>query len=549
MAVPPNVRRRTDALTFVCFLLLGLVLFRPVLDAFFLSDDFDLLEGVRRGGPLGLWTWGSNFFRPLVSLSLYTDLAISGLHPLGFHLTNVVVHALCALLVYRNAKALGLAHATGVLAGILFLALPSHGEPVAWISGRTDLLAAVFGLSSFHCYLKFKNEERAGFLIGSLCLWFLGLCAKESVITLPGIVLVCEMLHLGPPSSQRRRKHRWLGILGFVGMSGVYLVVRRTVIGKWIGGYGTAVHMQHDPIELVTNLVLYPLRALLSHLPAALLPQDLPATGVQQVAIEALRRYVPAGGRVLLGVGFLVAAAGAGWLGLRWARRLSRSQALTLGFLIVAFYVALLPVVNLRVTMLSTDGERFLYFPSAFAVTAVAAALRSGLRRPWLQRVVVAGLLLFYVAMLGYSTGNFRDAGRTTEDLVRQLRSEPAATPMIVTNLPDDIGGAYVFRNGLGAALRLFADPARELLVLTRHTMLHADDEVAVLRIGDMLSIRLRDPRSRFFSIATPEPGTPLFGTYELADCGRTSCYVRLLPSKTPYVLRAYSRGALRPIE
>ena len=549
MAVPPHVRRRTDALTFVCFLLLGLVLFRPALDSFFLSDDFDLLEGVRQGGPFGIWSWGSNFFRPLVSLSLYTDLAISGLNPLGFHLTNVVLHALCALLVHRNARALGLDHATGVLAGITFLALPSHGEPVAWISGRTDLLAAVFGLASFSCYLTFKNEERAGFLILSLGLWFLGLCAKESVITLPGIVLICEMLHLGPPSSQRRRRQRWLGVSGFVVMSGVYLVVRRTVIGKWIGGYGTAVHMQHDPGELVTNLVLYPLRMLLSHLPAALLPEDLPATGVQQLALGALRRYVPAWGRVLLGAGILAAAAGLGWLGRRAARRLSRAQALTLGFLIVAFYVALLPVVNLRVTMLSTDGERFLYFPSAFAVTAVAAVLRAGLRRPWLQRAAIAGLLLFYVTMLGYSSRNFRDAGRTTEQIVRQLRSEPAATPLIITNLPDDIGGAYVFRNGLGAALRLFEIPARELLVLTRHTMLHPDDEVAVLRGADGLSIRLRDPRSYFFSIATPAPGTPFFGQYELGDCGRTSCSVRLRAIKTPYALRSYSGGKLRAVE
>jgi len=106
-----------------------------------------------------------------------------------------------------------------------------------------------------------------------------------------------------------------------------------------------------------------------------------------------------------------------------------------------------------------------------------------------------------------------------------------------------------VFRNGLDAALRLFAGSSSAVLVLTQHTMLHADDEIAVTSSSDMLSVRLLDPRNYFFSIATPVPGTPLFDEYQVTTSGRTSCAFHLRHLKSSYALRYYSHGALHPLK
>ena len=547
VAPSPRAAGPSEALILFLFVVLGVVLFAPILGSFFLADDFTLLEAVRKGGPLGAWWRGASFFRPLVSISLYVDHAVSGLRPFGFHLTNVLAHAGCAFLVYRVTAALPLDRLTALLAGIAFLTLPAHSEPVAWISGRTDVLAALGGLFALDCYLRFRLGGRRRLLLWALVLSFIGLCAKESVIPLCGIIFFADLLLVRPPSARPRRAHWLLGTLSFLAVASAYLLIRRAVLGKWIGGYGAAVHLNKDPMLLGANLMLYPLRTLLAQLPTAVFPPDIPTTGVQQAVAEVLRRSLPIAALRGLCVLVVLAAGGLGWLALRGARkRLSRPQALTLGFLVVATYLALLPVLNLSVSLLNSDGERFLYFPSAFAVMALVALLRFVLPTVFCQRMAFALLLLFYVVMLNYSNSHWRAAGRLSERLIAQLRREPAEPPLLLANLPDSIGGAFVFRNSHEAALRLFDPTPREVFVLTRHTLLHVEDEVAVTRAKGVLAVQLLEPRDYFYSITPPPPGTAVSGEYVVQTQGRTGCTLQL-PQRS-YALRFYSGGALHPV-
>ena len=546
---------RTEALTLLLFLLAGLALFAPILGSFFLSDDFTLIELVRTGGPLSVWWRGAGFFRPLISLSLYADHSISGLSPLGYHLTNVLAHSGCAFLVYRIALALGLGRLTAGLCGVIFLALPSHSEPVAWIAGRTDVLAALFGLAALDSYLRFRRHGRRGALAAAVALFFVGLCAKESVVTLFAIVFFADLLLVIPTAQPSPRRHRLLGTVVFVTAGGVYLLVRRAMVGQWIGGYGAAVHLKPDLFQVVANLVLFPLRALGSQVPAALLPRSLPNTGVQQALLYGLRAHLPGWAVLALAAAATAGAAALGFWAVRSARRrLVRAQVLTLGFCVIAFYVALLPVLSLSVSLLSSEGERFLYFPSAFAVLAAVALLRFWLRSRWAQRTVFALLLLFHVAALGYANHNWQAAGQLTEQLVAQLREEPAEPPLLLLNLPDSIGGAFVFRNGLESALRLFDQTPRAVFVLTVHTLLDTDDEVAVTaaappaRPTPELTVQLAEPRANFYSITTPPPASRLAGSYEVVTADRSRCVFRLRGVQSPYALRYYSGGVLHPL-
>lgn len=547
---------RTEALILVLFMLAGLALFAPILGSFFLSDDFTLIELVRTGGPLSLWWRGAGFFRPLVSLSLYVDHSISGLSPLGYHLTNVLAHSGCAFLVYRIALGLGLGRLTAGLCGVIFLALPSHSEPVAWISGRTDVLAALFGLAALDSYLRFRRQGTSGALALAVALFFVGLCAKESVVTLFAIVFFADLLLTFQAAGPAPRRHRLLATLVFFFAGGVYVLVRRAMVGQWVGGYGAAVHLRPNLLQMVANLGLFPLRALGSQVPAALLPRSLPSTGVQQ-ALLGLRAHLPGWALLLFAA---AALAGAATLGSRVVgaarRRLTRAQLLLLGFCIIAFYVALLPVLSLSVSLLGSEGERFLYFPSAFAVLAAVALLRFGLRSRWAQRAVFTLLLLFHVAALGYANHNWQAAGQLTEQLVAQLREEPAAPPLLLANLPDSIGGAFVFRNGIESALRLFDQTPRAVFVLTLHTLLDSDDEVTATTVAAApparsaaeLTIQLAEPRAYFYSITTPPPASRFAGTYEVAATEQSRCVLRLSGIKTPYALRYFSGGVLHPL-
>lgn len=546
------VRRPGDALICLLFLTAGVVLFAPILGAFFLSDDFTLLEAIKNGGPLGIWWRGANFFRPLVASSLYLDYRLYGLHPFGFHLTNVLLHSGCAFFVYRIAAALTLDRLTALLSGVAFVALPAHSESVSWISGRTDILASLFALAALDVWM--RRDGRTSRLVLALLLSFVGLCAKESVITLCAIVFFWDWLLARPATAARPRSHRMLGVAAFVTAGGVYLAVRRAVLGKWLGGYGAAVHFKPDLPQVLVNLVLFPLRAITAPIPVALLPRDASTTGVQQAVMQSLRQQLPLW--ALLPI--LAAAVAAGlwvlWRVIQRVRgRLGRPQLLTLGFLLAATYLALLPVLSLSVSLLGSEGERFLYFPSAFLVIAVVALLRFILRGAAMQRTVFALLLFFYVAMLGYSNHNWRRAGTLSERIITQLLQEPAEPPLLLINLPDNIGGAFVLRNGVEAALRVFAATPPVVSALSVHTLISQADAVAVTATAEprsmQLSLQLLEPRAYFFATSTPPPASRLHGDYAIPIQEPHRCTFVLRGITSPFALRYYSGGELHSLE
>ena len=74
------------------------------------------------------------------------DCQLFGLKPWGHHLTNVLLHALNAALVFRVAARL-----TGALGGACWWRRclrwhPLHVESVAWVAERKDVLSGFFGL-------------------------------------------------------------------------------------------------------------------------------------------------------------------------------------------------------------------------------------------------------------------------------------------------------------------------------------------------------------------------------------------------------------------
>jgi tetratricopeptide (TPR) repeat protein len=84
------------------------------------------------------------FFRPLVTLSYRLDVVLHGATPFGFHLTNVILHATVAVLVFAWMRRLGAAVLPAAAATALWALHPRLTESVTWISGRTDVLAALF---------------------------------------------------------------------------------------------------------------------------------------------------------------------------------------------------------------------------------------------------------------------------------------------------------------------------------------------------------------------------------------------------------------------
>ncbi|HEX6624296.1 MAG TPA: hypothetical protein VF064_11325, partial [Pyrinomonadaceae bacterium] len=122
------------------------------------------------------------------------------------------------------------------------------------------------------------------------------------------------------------------------------------------------------------------------------------------------------------------------------------------------FLAALLPAINLRIDVFTTHGERYLYFPSAFFCVALAHVLTKSIRSGRRALVALSCILVFYAASLWLTNRHWAEAARISRAVVEDLSTQSAGNAVLVLNLPDNLDGAHLFRNGLPEALRWFAD-------------------------------------------------------------------------------------------
>jgi protein O-mannosyl-transferase len=192
----------------------------PVLNHGFLNwdDDHNFTSNAHYRG-LGVaqlrWmftTFLMGHYTPLSWLTLGFDYVLWGMDPTGYHLTNLVVHALNAALVYVLAcwllrVALALPPGTGLrLAGavtsLLFALHPLRVESVAWVSERRDVLSAMLYLLALSAYLRGWERRSADGALARpwywtcLGLFTLALLAKAMAVSLPAVLLLLDIYPL-----------------------------------------------------------------------------------------------------------------------------------------------------------------------------------------------------------------------------------------------------------------------------------------------------------------------------------------------------------------
>ena len=153
------------------------------------------------------------YFRPLLTISYIVDSKIWEMEYSGYHLTNIIFHLLNSIILYfivlNFFKGFNQNTVVPIFTTLLFAVHPLTCESVAWISGRSDILAAFFSLLAFWVYQSSSKFRYFGVM---LCL-FLGLLSKESALVVCPLIIMYEYL-AGSPGKISKEKliqtARWI---------------------------------------------------------------------------------------------------------------------------------------------------------------------------------------------------------------------------------------------------------------------------------------------------------------------------------------------------
>ena len=184
-------------LTLILFVILA---YTPVWHAGFIWDDDKILTANPCiVGPLGLkeiWTTSAADICPLTITTFWLEHGLWGLEPLPYHLLNIVMHAACAVLLWRVLRSL---RVPGAWLGAALWALhPVAIESVAWITEMKNTESTLFFLLSILFFVrhlgakKLSGRNGGGWDYGlSLLFAALAMASKSSTVILPVVLCLC----------------------------------------------------------------------------------------------------------------------------------------------------------------------------------------------------------------------------------------------------------------------------------------------------------------------------------------------------------------------
>jgi len=301
------------------------VVFLPALDGQFLNwdDDINFLNNQAFRG-LGWaqlrWMWTHNLmghYIPLTWMSLGLNYALGGMNPWGYHLGNVLIHAMNAVVFYFIARRLliaaGFPHEaplpwSAAFAALVFGAHPLRAESVAWVTERRDVLCGLFFLLAVLTYLVSLDPGAGRFMrFASLAAFGAAMLCKAQAVPLPAALLLLDVYPL------RRLRAGWRPLLveklpyfalALVGGVVAIMATRSGATFTTYAQYGPAARVAMTgygitfyPWKWLWPMNLSPLYELPAHVdlfsPRFMIP--LVATVLITALLMALRRPWPAG--------------------------------------------------------------------------------------------------------------------------------------------------------------------------------------------------------------------------------------------------------------
>ncbi|MES2177928.1 MAG: tetratricopeptide repeat protein [Gemmatimonadota bacterium] len=373
------------------------------------DDDKNFLNNPHYRG-LGLtqlhWMWTTaalGHYVPLSWMTLGLDFEIWGMQPLGYHLTNILLHCANAVLVYyvcmrliryaRLRKGDEWSLVVGsTFAALLFAVHPLRVESVVWVTERRDVLSMLFFLGSLLSYLRAARARtaRRGAYWLSVVLFACALLSKATAMVLPAVLIVLEIYPLRKlgnalPSKDVTPKRIYLDLVPFVLLSGAGMILSTFAL--------------HRPAQLPhTGKIAVSAYSLCFYLLKTFVPIDLSPLYQMPLQVNPLAsQYVAS----YLGVVALMLAA------LAAQRRFPAVPAA-----IFAFIAATLPMLGVVQNGPQITADRYTYFAApALSILVGATMTLEGLAPRVLRiastlAVIVLGYLTWQQSKVWHDTGS-----------------------------------------------------------------------------------------------------------------------------------------------
>jgi tetratricopeptide (TPR) repeat protein len=403
----PESRKRATRLILLATLVTVLV-FLPSLTATFVYDDLALiarnpyaqsLAYLSRGFRTHLWDvfeYGSmgiglRYYRPVVTTSYILNWVVSGGAPWAFHLVNVLSHGAATFLAARIATRWTGDARLGFLAAVTFGIHPSRTESVIWVSGRTDVLMALFMFCALELAWSAANAERKArslaLFASSVAALALGVLSKEAAAATALLVAV-DRLIAAPASEARKRLSSYA--IGFAALGASYAGLRSAI-------YPVGSHTQ---FELTPRYGLFTVAAYFERIVVPWPQTFFYRPAVAEGGVPYFDPVHLALGAVLC-IAFLLLVA--------FAYRRDRVSCL----LLVSGVVFLGPLLNFTYTgIYVTTSDHFLYLPLLLWAAGLLRLFRRRVssvlhERPF--RLAAAGALVLFAAVDGVRVLDYRD--------------------------------------------------------------------------------------------------------------------------------------------
>ena len=375
-------------------------------------------------------------YRPLTTLSYSLNYALGGLAPLGFHLANVLLHAVVCVLVLLLALHVGLGLPAAVVAAALFAVMPVHVEAVANVAGRKDLLVAAFSIGALLAHS--RAMRRGGFAIALAPLLVAGaLLSKEAGLVLVGLLAAHDLFFAR--AEWRAHRRRALGLFAsYVAVTLLFVLARHAVLDTLVF---PRIPFDENPVADAPAWVrmMTAVAVLGRGLVLLVLPASLSADYSYAAILPVTSPLDPA---FLASAAAIVALAAIAW---RFRKPFPLGP-----FAFLWYGISIFPASNLAVPIGTIFGERLLYVPSV----AFALVVGAGAGRLLASRARVAAMAAVAVVLGLY--------GLRTWDYSRAWANDLTVFTAAATAQPDSakaqrmLGGALMEAGRPGEAIAAF---------------------------------------------------------------------------------------------